>query len=1091
MSGSVSNSQTQLKLDEKHQSQIPALQHLIRLGYKYLSQSQVYKERGKKLNNVLLENILREQIKKINRIHYKGNIYRFTEENIQSAIQKLKNIRYRGLLKTNEDVYDLLTLGTSMEQSIEGSSKSFPLNYIDWADVSKNIFHVTAELPVERTRSTQMERSARPDIVLFVNGIPLVVIECKSPDIDVAEGISQMLRNQQEEYIPRLFIYAQLLLAVNKNHARYATVGTELKFWSRWKEQKSRNRKGRKSSEWEEKIKQLINKPLAEKEKKNLFSDEEFSDARQYFDDLEKKNRKITEQDRTLYSFCHPQRLLELMQFFVLYDNGEKKIARYQQFFVVHSALKRVKQISGDGIRKGGMIWHTQGSGKSLTMVWLARLLTEDEEIKNPRIIMVTDRKDLDRQIKKVFEKCGFKVAQATTGRQLVELIRSKTSMITTLVHKFDKALKSKSLKDEDPNIFVLVDESHRTQFGFLSGRMRQMLSKACYIGFTGTPLTKKEKNNFYRFGELIEPSYPMRQALEDKTILPLLYESRLVEIEQNKSTIDLWFERHTADLNEKQKADLKKKYSRANALHKAKRVVYMRAFDIHQNYCKHWKEKSLKAQLVAPDKETALKYHEFLKELGGVSSEVVISPPDMREGFEKVDSDSRSKVRRFWDKMMERFGSEKEYLEGIIDGFKYSEKPEILIVVDKLLTGFDAPVNAVLYICKPLREHTLLQAIARVNRIHKDKEFGYIVDYIGILGDIDKASNMYEALESFDPTDLEETLIPIIHQIKALSQKHSYLWDIFKEVKHSLDSEEYELLLYDDKRREEFYKAFSDYNKILKIALSSHKFLTDTNPKDLKKYKEDQKQFEKIRESVRLRYADDIDYKKYERNIKELLDTQVQADTVTQVHAPTEIYKIPKRQVFDEDMDDYENRTTKASQADRIAHLIKRICHKKLDEDPAYYEKFSKLIQKTINSFRQKRIDESEYLKQVSEIEKKFHNPHKGNMPEKLRDHEDAMTFFGVIRPILDRSDKSSKKYEDSSADIALKIEGVLRKNQKPYFWDDPDARNNAINDIEDYLYDEIKAQEGIDLSHEQIDEIIKSTMKIAHKRSYRRDYQ
>ena len=340
-----------------------------------------------------------------------------------------------------------------------------------------------------------------------------------------------------------------------------------------------------------------------------------------------------------------------------------------------------------------------------------------------------------------------------------------------------------------------------------------------CYLGFTGTPLTQEQKNNFAKFGGLIDPSYSVRQALDDGAIVPLLYEGRHVEMKQDGKAVDLWFERYTADLSEKQKADLKRKYARAKTLNKSKRVVYMRAFDISEHYRANWKGTGFKAQLVAPDKATAIHYHQCMKEIDAVSSEVVISPPDMREGFEDVDEGPDSEVRIFWDSMMKRFGSETRYSENIIEQFKHAEEPEILIVVDKLLTGFDAPVNAVLYLCRTLREHSLLQAIARVNRLHQGKDFGYIVDYEGILGELNTALTMYDALEGFDEKDLEHTLVSVNEQIEKLPQKHSHLWDVFREVKNQADEEEYERLLSDDARREAFYGLLAEYAKTLAVA--------------------------------------------------------------------------------------------------------------------------------------------------------------------------------------------------------------------------------------------------------------------------------
>ena len=544
---------------EKYLSQIPALQQLINLGYQYLSPTQAMTERGDRPSNVLLENILRDQLKKINRIRYKGGKYLFSEESIQSAIEKLKTVQYDGLQKTNEAIYDLLTLGTALEQTIEGDSKSFTLNYIDWKNPTNNSFHAVAEFSVERARSTE---TARPDIVLFVNGIPLVVIECKAPDTEVDQAISQMIRNQGDEYIPRLFTYAQVLLAVNKNEAKYATVGTAKEFWSVWDELEDDERD----------VNACINKALADTDKDALFAGE-FASARSHFDALE---RLVTEQDRCLYSLCRPERLLELIFGFIVVDVGSKKIARYQQFFLVRAAMKRIKQKDSEGRRMGGIVWHTQGSGKSITMVMLARALSLDPALTNPRMILVTDRKDLDKQLGNTFAACGLDKERATSGRNLIRHIKNRVGIITTLINKFDKALSAEKYVDDSPDIIVLVDESHRTNFGSLAARMRQMLPNACYIGFTGTPLLKEEKNSFARFGGLIEPHYSVRRAIKDKAVVPLLYEGRHVEMEQNQAVMDLWFARHTEDLADKQKADLKRKYARAQELSKTDQVVYM-----------------------------------------------------------------------------------------------------------------------------------------------------------------------------------------------------------------------------------------------------------------------------------------------------------------------------------------------------------------------------------------------------------------------------------------------------------------------------------------------------------------------------------
>jgi len=1061
-------------INEKQLSQIPALQLLIGLGFDFLTPAEALRERQDRTSNVLLENILRNQLKEINRIRYKGSEYLFSEENIQSAIQKLKNIKYDGLLKTNEAIYDLITLGTALEQTIEGDSKSFNMNYIDWRNPGRNKFHVTVEYSVERSRSTE---TARPDIVLFVNGIPFCVIECKAPQVEVEQAVSQSIRNQNDDYIPKLFIYSQMVLALNKNSAMYATTGTAAKFWGVWKEPQLDN--GEREFE---KLAAVVNQPLADDVVARISST--FDVKPEAFTG----NRLVTEQDKSLFSLCRPERLLELAWKFTVFDGGIKKIARYQQYFVIKSTLNRVKHFDSTDSRKGGVIWHTQGSGKSLTMVMLARNLALDPEILNPRIVLVTDRDDLDKQLGNTFAACGLEANRATSGRNLLELVAEKKSgIITTLIHKFDKAYAAKKYQDESPDIFILVDESHRTQFGSFSARMRQMFPHACYLGFTGTPLLKKEKNNFTKFGELVEPHYSITQAVEDGAVVPLLYEGRHVEMTQNREAVDLWFERHTQGLTKEQQADLKRKYARAEMLNKADQVIYMRAFDISEHFRSNWQGTGFKAQLVAPNKASALKYNAHLNEIGIVSSEVVISPPDMREGYEETDDETTDEVVKFWQKMMKRYGSEEEYTKQLINQFKHGSEPEILIVVDKLLTGFDAPRNAVLYLCRVLREHTLLQAIARVNRLHEGKEFGFIIDYASVLGELDKALTMYSAFEGFDESDLVGTLTSINSEVEKLPGRYSDLWDLFKTVKHSYDEEAYEVLLADDELREEFYSRLSEFGKTLAIALSSEKFLTETDEKTLIRYKADLRKFQSLKASVKLRYAEAIDYRDYEPKIKKLLDTHIQANEVVQLNEPVNIFDDKMFNQVKEEQGVYQTRKTTASKADTIAHATKKVITENMDEDPAFYEKFSKLIQQAIEDFRAKRISDLDYLNKVVDIRNKVVGKVHDDIPDTLSGNEDAMAYFGVLKPFFEKHELGEEDLESAAANTAIAIHGILDKHKKVHFWDDEDAQKQAVNEIDDYLYDELKTARGIELSLDQMDDIIEKVLQVAKHRSYK----
>ena len=703
---------------EDHISQIPALQLLQNLGYTYLTPDEVLKERQGKLSNVILEDILERQLMKFNEINFKGKVYPFSPANIRGAIDALKNITmFDGLITTNSKVYDLLTLGKSFEEAIGNDRKSFTINYIDWENPENNVYHVAEEFEVSRTAS---DKKYRPDIVLFVNGIPLCVIECKRPDMKepIEQAISQHIRNQQEEGIPHLYKYSQILLALATNKAQYATTGTPKKFWATWKEQKLK----------EADLQKLINTPLSEDKKDRLFADR-FKYVRKYFDNLETEGRLVTEQDKLLYALCSKDRLLELVYKYIVFDSGIKKIARYQQYFAIQDTLERIKVIIEDR-RQGGVIWHTQGSGKSLTMVMLAKAISLEPQIIDPKVIIVTDRIDLDKQIFDTFHSCGKNVKKATSGEDLANLItENKETVITTVINKFQAAINKKKVIDNSQNIFVLVDESHRSQYGSANALMQKVFPHACYIGFTGTPLMKKEKSTAVKFGGIIGTPYTITQAVEDKAVLPLYYESRLAVQNVTQSSLDKYFDIISRDLTDKQKADLKKKFSTRKILNEAEQKIANVALDISQHFENKYKGTGFKGQLTAPSKAVALKYKKYLDELGMVSSEVIISAPDSREGNEDIHEENTSEVNIFWKRMMEKFGSETEYNTQIINQFKNAPDPEILIVVDKLLTGFDAPKNSVLYIARSLKEHGLLQAIARVNRLEEGKDYGEIID--------------------------------------------------------------------------------------------------------------------------------------------------------------------------------------------------------------------------------------------------------------------------------------------------------------------------------------------------------------------------
>ncbi len=1062
---------------EKHQSQVPALQLLVALGFTPLSQDEALRLRGGRLRNVVLDDVLAEQLMRINRFTHRGREYGFDLEDAHEAMRRLKPTpdRLKGLRGTNQDIYDTLVLGTTITKSIDGDSKSYSFRYIDWERPENNVFHVTAEFSVERTASSQTKRC---DIVAFVNGIPILVVENKRPTESLKKADSQLIGYQNEDNIPQLFHFAQLLIGMNRNEARYATVGTPRKFWQTWRDEE----------DTDEAIAPFANRVLTAAEKGAIFSGD-FAGARAYFDAMAAEGeRAVTVEDRTVYALCRPERLLDLIRRFTVFDGGIRKVARHQQFFGIRRAVETVKQHDVSGARKGGVIWHTQGSGKSLTMVMLGRSLALERSIENPRIIIVTDRDDLDKQIKDTFKSCDLEPIRATSGAHLLELVHNKAPLVTTIINKFDTALKNSKLADEDPNIFVLVDESHRTQTGRYGGhsqfaaKMRRLLPKACYLGFTGTPLLKKEKNTLSTFGRLIH-RYAIDEAVADGAVVPLLYEGRLVEQQVSGAVIDRWFDKISDGLTENQKRDLKRKFSRMDALAKTDQAIRAKAFDISEHFRQHWQGTGFKAQLIAPSKAAAVRFKEVLDEIGHVSSAIVISPPDENEGNEEVDQESKDLVRSFWSKMMARYKTEEEYNRQIIDAFKGSGDPEILIVVSKLLTGFDAPRNTVLYVCKSLKEHNLLQAIARVNRLYEDggteKQFGFIVDYEGLLGELDSALTTYSAFEGYEAADLAETVHDVREEIRKLPQLHDQLWDLFKPVRNKKDMEQFEQHLADESLRHEFYARLKAFSRCLHISLSSDKLFDVFDEAKVDALKRDWKQFSELKRSVQLRYQETVDVREFEPKIQKLLDDHVvamPAETIIEVvniNDPDALKAVVE-----------ETGVSEASRADRIASATRRAITEKMDEDPTFYKQFSELLEETIRAYREKRLSEREYLNSVVDLATKVARKDRGrDVPESIRGDEDAQAFFGVLEGQL-RIKEDETVAGDEAASIALEIIDIIKSHLIVDIWSNEVAQNNLRNAIDDYFFDVLRDERGVDLPVGVLDDLELKIMDLARAR-------
>lgn len=1021
---------------EDNISKYPAIELLCKLGFEYISPEDCMSQRGT-LYDVLLKDILRKQLNAINQFEFGGIIYKFTADNVEKTIKDLDEPLTDGLVRTSEKIYNALMLGKSyLEKLADGTSKSFNLKYIDWEHPENNVYHVTEEFSCD---SWDKQKNARPDIVVFVNGIPFAVIECKASTISEDQAVEQMIRNQGKDYIPQLFKYAQIVVATNKNAVKYATCGTGKNFWSVWREEQT---------EWQDK---LIEQHIA--------------------------GREPTIQDRGIVSLLSPDRLLKLTKYFTLYDGNIKKICRYQQFFAVEEIIKTINTNDAAGNRQSGVIWHTQGSGKSLTMVMVAKYILEEMSSCNPRVVIVTDRKELDKQIAKTFGHTRLAPARATSGKHLIELInKGSADVITSIINKFN-TVENSGLKNHSRDIFVLVDESHRSNYGSLATKMRTVFPNACYIGFTGTPLMKNEKNTMAKFGKLIH-KYTIKDGVEDKAIVPLIYEGKFVDQNVDEDNIDLWFNQVTKRLNDAQKADLRDKWSTIKRLASTDARIKRIALDVNLHFIEGYKNTGFKAMLACNFKKDAIRYQKCFEEFGDLTTAVVISAPDMREGVTEVDESTDDLVVSFWNKMMDQYGNADDYEEAIKNKFIDGEI-DILIVCSKLLTGFDAPRTQVLYIDKELKDHSLLQAIARTNRLFEGKDFGLIVDYRGLINKLDSAMEVYSGagLEQFDSADIKGVIVDVMACVGRLREAHSHLCDIFATIKNKEDTEEIEQFLADDEIRGKFYDALCVFGRALNSVLNSEKAYAAFEKWEIAKYQSAFIFYSKVRRSVKIRYADVIDNREYEKQMQNLLDTHMSVVGIKQITNPVDI--LNKEELEKE----LEELGSLRSKADAItSHMTKSIkTHR--DENPAYYDSFSKRIKEALEEYKNRVISEAEYLDKMKAIMADYR---KGTTnityPEKIKGNVHAQAFYGVITAILDDEIDINGNI-DIISDISLEVTTIIQNHDMVDWQTNKKIHNKIAQDIDDMFY-RLEKENGFVIDFDTIDKIIENVITVALRR-------
>ena len=1021
---------------EVNASQKPAIELLKAMGYTYLSPEDCEKQRGSRYH-IILKDVLRGQLRKLNRYVYAGVENEFSSANIERAMEDLNEPLTDGLVRTSEKIYDALLLGKSYLETVgEGKMLSFNLKYIDWENLANNVFHVTEEFAVE---SQDKQHNARPDIVLFINGIPFAVIECKAPQVSVDQAVEQMIRNQQAEYIPHLFKFAQIVLATNKNTVKYATAGTPKKFWNVWKEE---------NTQW----------------------------LQAQLDDLVTE-RIPTEQDKNLISLFTKERVFELIRYFILFDANVKKICRYQQYFAIKEIIKTIAEEDEKGNRQSGVIWHTQGSGKSLTMVMLAKYILMELASCHPRVVIVTDRKELDGQIAATFSHTRLNPARAASGRHLVELVNSsKADVVTSIINKFNTAERQET-KNYSRDIFVLVDESHRSNYGLMATKMRTVFPNACYIGFTGTPLMKREKNTMSKFGKLIH-KYTIKDGVDDGAIVPLIYEGRFVDQKVDEDNIDLWFQQTTKRLTDAQKEDLRKKWSSIRRLTSTDARIKRIALDISEHFTEGYKETGFKAMLATNYKRDAIRYLECFEKFGDLTCGVVISPPDLRESVDDMDEGTDDLVISYWNKMMKQYGDADRYEEAMKNKFCDGEI-DILIVCSKLLTGFDAPICQVLYIDKELKEHGLLQAIARTNRLYEGKDYGLIVDYRGLIEKLDTAMDMYSGagLENFDSGDLKGVVVDVMTAVGSLRNAYTQLVELLAPVANQSDTEAVEVFLANNKIREDFYNRLCAFGRALNLVLNAEQAYNALPKEERQKYQDTFIFFAKVRRSVKIRYCDAIDNSEYEPLMQNLLDTHLSVAGLKQITNPIDILN----------KDDFEKELAELgslrSKADAITSRITKSISEKRDENPAYYDSFSKRIKEALELYKEKVISEAEYLAKMRTIMEDYHaGKSTVSYPERIKSNVHAQAFYGVLNAIFDEVENETIT-PDFVAEVAEAITRIIASHSQVDWTNNKTIHDRISQDIDDLFYDYEKNY-GLALSFEMIDKIIDNVKTVALRR-------
>lgn len=963
---------------------------------------------------------------------------RYNDTLIARALDKLRaaaNNYHESLYTNNHNVYKLLRYGVGIVESPGQNNQQ--VEFIDWKNPEKNNFAIAEEVTI------QGNREKRPDIVLYVNGIALGVLELKRSTVSIGDGIRQSITNQQKEFIQPFFSTTQFVFAGNDTEGlRYGTILTPEKYYLNWKE--------------------------------------------------DEQDSSLLQLDKYLLKMCDKNRLLDILRDFVLFDGGIKKLPRTHQYFGVKAAQDFVRR------REGGIIWHTQGSGKSIIMVWLAKWILENNP--NARVVLLTDRIELDKQIERVFHEAGEKdIKRTTSGKDLMEQLNNPLPrLLCSLIHKFgvrdaenfDAYIKE--LQSGPSNtvgeLFVFVDECHRSESGKMHKAMKAILKNAVFIGFTGTPLLKKDKQTSQEvFGRYIH-TYKFNEAVEDGVVLDLMYEARDIDTKlSSEDKVDAWFDAKTKGLNDFQKHELKKQWGTMQKVLSSKprmeKIVQDIVFDFSTKprLCSQFGN----AILVASSIYEATRYYTLFQStpLKGKTGLITSYSPATKDITTEDTGANTETEKEFIYKTYTdilagasvELGNAKAYEDDARTKFvKEPANMKLLIVVDKLLVGFDAPPCTYLYIDKNMQDHGLFQAICRVNRLDgEDKDFGYIVDYKDLFTKLEGAYSVYAAeldCETFEKKEIEillkdrlakgkERLDEALEAIALVcepvpppqdSLAHIHYFCGNPENKQDLkDSEAKRNALY--KQTAMLVRAYANIaDEMAEAGYSDAQ--TETIKAKIDRYL-------RLREEIRMASGEKLDLKTYEADMRHLIDTYIQAEDSRRIDpfGDMSLLDIMMKSGIAEAVKNLPEgiKSSKDAVAETIENNVRVKIIKDHLIDPAYFDEMSKLLAEIVRERKAKAVSYEEYLKRIAALAKRVANLTRPDLPPVIQTNAQRALYSNLGK----------------NEGLALKVDAAVQASMVADFRGNTPAENIIKGAIYKVLPDQAEVERIFQIVKQQND--------------------